>query len=98
MENSCVSNSLSKAKQLAKLEADNTKQVMARHMRTVRNFFHSLANGTLSISSITPTAKMLEPENKVMVYRVIKSDIMLLLISMLMSETTIRRTCVIMAG
>lgn len=45
VENSCASNSLSKAKQLAKLEADNTKQVMARHMRTVRNFFHSLANG-----------------------------------------------------
>ena len=78
MENSCASWWLSKAKQLAKSDADSTRQVKARHKRTVRNCFHSLVKGMLSISSITPTAKMAEAENSVRIYRVTKSDILLL--------------------
>ena len=38
-------------------------------------FFHSPVSGTLSISSITLTARIAEAENSIMIYRVTKSDI-----------------------
>ena len=61
--------------ELTKSDADSTRQVKARHKRTVRKFFHSPVSGTLSISSITLTARIAEAENSIMIYRVTKSDI-----------------------